>query len=136
MKKKPLVPQALKIEASPTSFGIEFKGSEGLLRFLGNSYPENAVDFFQPLLQWVHDYVRIPRKHTLVEFRVNYFNTSSSKYLFQIMEFICAFHAKGNPVKVIWVSNEENNEMLDTWHEIMGELEMDYEVKSQLFKGF
>ena len=101
------------------------------MRFLGNSYPENAVDFFQPLLQWVHDYVRIPRKHTLVEFRVNYFNTSSSKYLFQIMEFICAFHAKGNPVKVIWVSNEENNEMLDTWHEIMGELEMDYEVKSQ-----
>jgi hypothetical protein len=131
MKKKAPVPRDLNIAATPTSFGIEFLFKEGLLRFSGNSYPENAVDFFQPLLNWVEDYLQVPRQQTLVEYRVNYFNTSSSKYLFQIMELINAFHQKGNTVNVVWVSNEENDEMLETWREIMGELEMEYAVKDR-----
>lgn len=131
MKKKAPVPRDLNIAATPTSFGIEFLFKEGLLRFSGNSYPENAVDFFQPLLNWVVDYLQIPRQQTLVEYRVNYFNTSSSKYLFQIMELINAFHQKGNTVNVVWVSNKENDEMLETWREIMGELEMEYAVKDR-----
>lgn len=131
MKKKAPVSRDLNIAATPTSFGIEFLFKEGLLRFSGNSYPENAVDFFQPLLNWVVDYLQVPRQQTLVEYRVNYFNTSSSKYLFQIMELINAFHQKGNTVNVVWVSNEENDEMLETWREIMGELEMEYAVKDR-----
>ena len=131
MKKNPKVLRDLRIDASPTTFGIEFLSSEGLIKFTGNSYPENAVDFFQPLLQWVKAYVRFHRQKTLVEFRVNYFNTSSSKYLFQILELLDSFRAKGNQVDIEWVVNEENEEMLDTWREIMGELELEYRTKSQ-----
>lgn len=131
MKKKTLVLQDLRIEASPASFGVEFLNAEGLMRFSGNSYPENAVDFFQPLLQWVQDYVRFPHKQTLVEFRVNYFNTSSSKYLFQILEILSGLSAKGHTVEVVWVSTDENQEMLETWREIVGELELEYRLDGQ-----
>ncbi|MEE4176785.1 MAG: DUF1987 domain-containing protein [Bacteroides sp.] len=129
MKKKAPVLRDLMIAATPASFGVEFRINEGLLRFSGNSYPENAVDFFQPLLNWVRDYVRNTRQQTLVEFRINYFNTSSSKYLFQIMEIMNAFRQKGNPVEVVWISNAENDEMLETWREIMIELELEYTLK-------
>jgi predicted membrane GTPase involved in stress response len=100
------------------------------LQFSGDSYPENAADFFQPLLQWVNNYVRVPHEQTTVEFRLKYFNTSSSRYIFQIMEILHGYQARGNAVKVVWKSQGQDDDMLDTWREIMDELEMPYAVES------
>lgn len=131
MKRKAPVSKDLIIEASRTSFGIDFLYSSGIMRFSGDSYPENAGDFFQPLLHWVKDFVRVPRNMTQVEFRVKYFNTSTSKYLFQIMEMLHDYQAKGNTVKVFWIIQGEDDDMLDTWRELMNELEMEYAVKGE-----
>jgi len=131
MKRKAPVSKDLIIEATRTSLGIEYLYSKGLLRLSGDSYPENAADFFQPLLQWVNEYVRVPHEQTTVEFRVKYFNTSSSRYIFQIMEILHTFEARDNAVKVVWISQGQDDDMLDTWRELMDELEMAYAVESE-----
>lgn len=131
MKRKAPVSKDLIIGSTRTTLGIEFLNSKGVLRLSGDSFPENAADFFQPLLQWVKDYVRVPHEQTKVEFQVKYFNTSSSRYIFQIMEILHAFEGQGNAVQVVWISHGQDDDMLDTWRELMDELEMAYAVESE-----
>ncbi len=131
MKRKTPGSKDLFIEATRTTLGVEFLYSKGVLRLTGDSYPENAADFFLPLLKWVKDYVRVLHEQTTVEFRVKYFNTSSSRYIFQIMEILHAFEARDNAVKVVWISQGQDDDLLETWRELMDELEMAYVVESE-----
>ncbi|SFC70368.1 protein of unknown function [Flexibacter flexilis DSM 6793] len=53
--------------------------------FMGKSIPENASEFFAPILVWIDNYIVIPNEETNVKFHLEYFNTSTSKYLLEIM---------------------------------------------------
>jgi len=128
MKRKTTVSRDLMIKPTRTSFGVEFLFSEGILRFSGDSYPENSVDFFLPLLQWVSEFVTYPCKNVTVELRVKYFNTSTSKYLFQIMELLQTYHAKGNELNITWFSQGNDDDVLETWRELMHELDLSFDV--------
>lgn len=131
MKKKVAASKDLLVSPTRTSFGIEFLFSQGVLKFTGHSYPENSVEFFQPLLNWVKDLTSFPGKKIRVELRVKYFNTSTSKYLFQIMELLQAYHAKGNELDIIWFSSGNDDDMLDSWREIMHELDLGFGIEHE-----
>jgi hypothetical protein len=52
----------------------------------GRSIPENVIDFYQPILRWIDEYAQNPLPETLVHMKFEYFNTSSSKRIFDIMK--------------------------------------------------
>ncbi|HSV88829.1 MAG TPA: DUF1987 domain-containing protein [Bacteroidales bacterium] len=116
----------LVVNATRSTFGIEFLYSEGVLRFSGDSYPENSSEFFEPLLRWIENFTRVPHPKVSVEFNVNYFNTNSSKYLFQILSLLKKYQSEGNYLQFVWFNKEPGDEMLETWLEMMEELELDY----------
>ena len=116
------------IEPTKTTFGVEFNFSKGKLRFTGNSYPENAIEFFQPLINKLKAFLKSSRKPLVVVFDVNYFNTSSSKYLFKIMELIDEYKKRGNDVQIYWHFFDGEEDMLETWRELMNELDLEFSV--------
>ncbi|MFO7979132.1 MAG: DUF1987 domain-containing protein [Bacteroidales bacterium] len=116
------------VEPTKTTFSVLFDFSKGLLHFSGNSYPENAIEFFQPLINKLKNVLKNYHKPLEVVFVVNYFNTSSSKYMFKIMELLDQYKRKGNVVQVYWHLQPGEEDMLETWHELMDELDMDFTV--------
>ncbi len=130
MVKKVSVPKDLLIKPTQTTFGIEFLFSKGVFRFTGDSYPENSVEFFQPLLIRITEYLLFPGKDLTIEFRVNYFNTSTSKYLFQFMELLAAYQAYGNQLNITWFSSGTDDDMLEVWREIMLELDLSFRIEN------
>jgi len=92
----------LVVNASRSTFGIEFLFSAGILRFSGDSFPENSNEFFEPLIRWVENFVSIPHPRVRVEFNINYFNTSSSKYIFLILSLLKKYHGEGNVLEFVW----------------------------------
>ena len=58
---------------------------KGSIKIEGRSIPENVIDFYQPILNWIDNYLKEPKDITIVDFKLEYFNTSSSKRLFDIM---------------------------------------------------
>jgi hypothetical protein len=116
------------IEPTKTTFFVNFDFSNGIIRFSGNSFPENAIEFFQPLIDKLKLSLRNYKKPLKVIFQVNYFNTSSSKYLFKIMEVLEQHQNKGNEVEVIWHFVEGEEDMLETWSELIGELDLEFKI--------
>lgn len=105
--------QDLYIPATATSPEVDFRFSADRLALVGESYPENAAAFYGPLLEALRDYLAEARGRSIeVRVELKYFNSSSTKALFNIFELLHA--ATGaNEVKLHWYYDEEDETILE-----------------------
>jgi hypothetical protein len=92
----------------------------GRISFVGRSYPENAYEFYQPILDWINHYFNnedSPRT-VWVDFEVSYFNSSSSKIFFDILS-ILDHHHDGFTIKIRWTYDVDNDNAQEAGEEFM-----------------
>lgn len=92
---------------------VEMFFSKGYFKIIGKSVPENATNFFNPVLNGLDMYSKNPVKSTTVDFHLEYFNTSSSKYLLDILMLLDSIYSEGNDVKINWYYDENDEEILE-----------------------
>jgi hypothetical protein len=103
----------LVIESSEETPEIILDKRSNKFVFKGKSLPENPIVFYQPVLQWIDDYVSDPNPETKIDFMMHYFNTSSSKILLDIMKRLEIIMQSGNQVEINWVFKDDDEEMLE-----------------------
>ena len=69
----------INIEGTPKTPTVNFSSDSGVLEIKGRSIPENAVEFYKPLVDWIGSYGDSAQSNTEVNIQLEYFNTSSSK---------------------------------------------------------
>lgn len=89
---------------------IVFSKSTCSLSVKGKSLPEDAVAFYQPVLEWMNSYTKENPETTLAEFRLEYFNTSSSKQLFKLISLLKDLSLK-KPVTIKWYYDKGDKDM-------------------------
>lgn len=105
------MPHTLLITATSTTPDITFDAKEGIFEIKGTSMAEDAVGFYMPVIDWLKDYAENPNEETHVVFKMNYFNTASSKLIWEIMSLFQDISAKGSQVKIDWIFQEDDEEM-------------------------
>jgi len=65
---------------------VDFNYLSGELILSGKSIPINAPRIFEPLLEWVNDYIKNPRLTTNLRLNLEYFNTASSIWIAKIVK--------------------------------------------------
>jgi SiaC family regulatory phosphoprotein len=94
-------------EGSPNTPKVIFDNTKGIIEIRGKSIPENAIKFFQPLIEWLKDYSHNPCDSTKVVLQIDYFNTSSSKCILQVLKVLERISAK-HEVIVDWIYRDED----------------------------
>jgi len=111
------------IEATKSTPRIEFDAATGKLSLRGESYPENAFKFFEPLLSWVDAFLAQGEPLSLaIELKLPYINTSSSKCLMMLLEKFADAKADGREVSVVWYydpDNESERECAEEFSELV-----------------
>ncbi len=84
---------------------VDFK--EGNMLIEGDSYPEDAPAFYQPLIDWCKQYaqssyVKNKQKQTVFTFKSNYYNSSSRPFLLEIVQILNRLCSIGHFVEIIW----------------------------------
>ncbi|MFZ1691774.1 MAG: DUF1987 domain-containing protein [Flavobacteriales bacterium] len=74
--------------------------SAGLLELSGYSIPENADRVYAPLFDAVEAYAQAPLPRTLIRIGLTYFNSSTAKYLLDLLKRFEDLHA-GGQTKVV-----------------------------------
>ena len=92
---------------------VSFDCLQGVLEIKGRSIPENSIDFYKPMVDWLDSYSQNPVKRTQVNIQLEYFNTSSSKCLLDILKKLEAIHKAKNEVVVNWYYEEDDEDMLE-----------------------
>ena len=91
--------------------GVKFMASTGELRLSGRSIPENALDMYSPLLEWLDRYIQQPAGQTSFEFRLVYFNSSSAEYILEILRRLETLYLQGNKVSLNWYFDTDDEDM-------------------------
>ncbi|NEQ55097.1 MAG: DUF1987 domain-containing protein [Leptolyngbya sp. SIO3F4] len=92
---------------------IHFDAVNGHLLMEGRSIPEDAYMFYQPIYQWLEQYVLENEKKTIIEFKLEYFNTSSSKCILEVLHILEKINDK-QPVEVKWFYDEDDEDMYES----------------------
>jgi len=103
----------LVIESSAETPEIILDKRSNTFSFKGKSLPENPIDFYSPVMQWIENYSADPNPVTNVDFMMMYFNTSSSKILLDIMKRLEVIKKSGHQVCINWIFKEDDEEMLE-----------------------
>ena len=104
--------EPIKIEGSPKTPTVNFEAS-GKIEIKGRSIPENSIEFYKPLIDWLDQYLTSPAKLTNVNVQLEYFNTSSSKFILDVLKKLEAIYKAGNEVVINWHYEEDDEDMLE-----------------------
>ncbi len=80
--------------------------TNGLVEISGNSLIENTEQFYKEIQNWLENYVKNPQKETTVTFNMNYYNTSSQMWIFQIFDTLTNLKRVGQNVVFNWYYND------------------------------
>jgi hypothetical protein len=103
---------------------------KGIFEFSGRSLPENPMRFYQPVQRWVEAYVLDPNPETEVVVNFDYFNSSSTLQIFEILLTFQKILMTGKSVKIVWCHDKNDEFMESEGHELQSLLEVPFELKS------
>lgn len=104
---------SLAIEPSVKTPKVDFEISSGILEVEGRSIPENSTEFYKPIFEWLDSYVSSPSSSTVFNFKLEYFNTSSSKCILDVLRKLEQLHKSGKNVVVNWYYEEDDEDMME-----------------------
>lgn len=119
---------ALFLEGSPKTPHVNFDPESGLLELKGRSIPENSIDFYKPLIDWLDRYGRSPQPKTALHVQLEYFNTSSSKCILDLFKKLEGVRATGNEVTVLWHYEADDEDMLEAGEDYAGIINIPFKM--------
>jgi hypothetical protein len=124
--------EPLVIEPTKSTPKVILDKEKGIFQFIGNSLPENAMEFYGPVVNWITEYIANPNPSTELVFKLEYFNTASSKIIFELIKQHTALKKSGNAIKVNWYYPEEDEDMLETGKDYEELTQLPFEFISQV----
>ncbi len=103
----------LEIEPKFNTPYIDFNAGSGYLLMKGRSIPEDPESFFGPILTWLDEYFKETKQETVLEFRLEYVNSGSSKYILELLRRLHKLVAAGKPIKIIWCFETDDESIED-----------------------
>ena len=97
----------LLIAATAKTPQIEWNDEQSTLTLSGRSIPENAVEFYRPVLDWTHCLKADTPMTVMVQ--LEYFNTSSSKCLLDLFKRL----ETSSEIQVKWHFDADDEDMLE-----------------------
>ena len=103
----------LSIEGTPKTPTVRFDASKGIVEIKGRSIPENSIEFYRKLVNWLEEYAKQAKEQTQVNIQLEYFNTSSSKCILDVFKKLEAIQKITEGVTINWFYDEDDEDMLE-----------------------
>lgn len=120
--------QKFHIPKTNTTPEIYLVPEESMFYIRGTSSPEDVRALYYPVIEWIKIFIddimdgeyKGFNSESPVKFQIdlNYFNSSSAKFLFDILSELKRLPPSGVPVQVEWYYDEEDHDMMDAGSDI------------------
>ncbi len=109
---------------------VNFNSKSNVLELSGESYPENAIEFYKQVFEWLKHYFKEEPALTTFNFKLMYFNTSSSKAVLDILDVLDDLYNEGSKVIVNWYYQVDDEDMLESGQEFAEGLSLPFNLIS------
>ena len=120
---------ALHTEGGTRSPSILFNPETGYFVMEGRSIPENAQDLYAPVLAWLRNYIKQPAQETHLEFKLSYFNSSSTEHLLEMFNILKTVNGQGRQFTARWYREADDEDMEQIAQDFMALIGMQFQIK-------
>jgi hypothetical protein len=92
----------LHIESTEATPLINFHPKSNVLDIKGCSVPEDCVTLYIPVLNWVDNYLLTKPEEITLNIQLDYFNTTSSKFIFELLKKLERYQTDNIKLSVNW----------------------------------
>ena len=85
----------------------------GTILIKGRSIHENVTDFFEPVEDWISEYISAPAEVTSVDLNLEYFNSASAKVFIHLLQKISYVTLKRKKFVINWYYEEGDDDILE-----------------------
>ncbi len=118
--------EVINLEATEDTPRIVLDKDKGLFEISGRSLPEDSAEFYQPILEWLDRYQKNANSNTKFAFKLEYFNTASSKLILDILSKLEDITG----TTVIWYYHEDDEDMEEAGEEFSELVEIPFEFST------
>jgi len=123
------------ISPGPNTPEIKFSPDENLYIIRGNSAPEDVRALYYPVIDWFSKFASeikanpgpFSGKKIILEVELKYFNSSSAKFLYDIIMELKSINGAGVPVALKWYYDKDDGDMMEAGKDISSIVEMEFE---------
>jgi hypothetical protein len=118
----------LHLKATESSPEIFLSPQKNIFFIRGKSSPEDVRAIYYPVIEWIKIFIDDILEGEFKNFNaenpfkfqidLSYFNSSSAKFLYDILQEFKRLITAGIPIVVEWVSEEEDSDMIDAGTDI------------------
>tara|TARA_B100000809_G_scaffold84309_2_gene82749 strand:+ start:6373 stop:6759 length:387 start_codon:yes stop_codon:yes gene_type:complete len=107
---------------------INFDPNSGMLKIIGRSIPEDPVNFYQPLENWISDFIDTKPETLTLFIYLDYLNTHSTECVLILIKKIDIFYKDNKTnVKVVWNFDEDDEDLEDLGDEFASIIKVPFE---------
>jgi len=108
---------------------VLFDKAHSIFRMKGRSLPENAYNFYKPLLEWIKTYVEgNVNSLTKFEFELDYFNSSSGRFMYEMLTLIEENAKSTELYEIIWKAHSDDELMIEKGEELKSLLNLRFNL--------
>ena len=120
-------------EATKNTPKLVFDAEQGILSISGTSSPENPMAFYSEFFNALDDLVAHGKTQMKVTFDFVYFNTSSSRCMYEVLKKLKNYQ-KNNSNKVVditWYYEADDEDMKEIGEDIQDLLDIPFNIKKK-----
>lgn len=95
---------------------------KGVMRFEGQSFHENIVAFFSEITSWLKSYLKTDFSSFTFDCELEYFNSSTTKLLFNILLEMDEHASDNKKLIVNWITTEDNEIIIECFEDFQDEM--------------
>lgn len=118
------------IQGSKSTPAIHFDADTKIMEITGESYPENALEFYKPIFDWLAQYFEAGGDKAVFNFKLMYFNTSSSKAILDILDVLDEKFRSGIDIQINWMYQQDDEDIMESGEEFAEGLTVPYKLVS------
>ena len=107
---------------------VNFNVDTGLCEIIGESFMEETYKFYAPLMTWLEQFIA-QKKKVLLNIKLTYFNTSSSRSILDILDLLREYQDNGGEIEVNWFYDPNDPDMEDEVEDFKIESGLDINLK-------
>ena len=100
---------------------------EGLIKMEGRSMPENVMQFYAKINEWINKYIQKPLSFTKIDLFLSYLNSCSTKHICELLTTLNTCYLEGNEMKVIWTYEEGDESTLEIGYDLESMVDIPFE---------
>ena len=101
----------LKLKATEDTPEVVLDKKNNEFSLTGRSLPEDAFEFYEPIIAWMKAYVKQPNPSTEFQVKMDYFNSSSVKQVFDLLMLLEDIIKAEKEAKIVWWYHEDDELM-------------------------